>query len=312
MRMPSAAKLSKTNPETQPYRGSASRVFGFIEVADVALVKQLLKQAYPWGGVVFPIRGGESSFGFNQQEAIGLLQEWPKHLAFIAAPQDLEAWAAVNGWPTAGVYVSSSMHQALQACPVPVSPSKHPAFVCANQLSADETGLLSRFYPQLAALVVDAAESDLLNADMTRLWWRTRRWGWPVALHCSVEDPGEPLNALCFEPSSLILSCRAPLEVLAESLQDCFDLMATFEQSARMLHPLPTPDELDQQEASRASLVASRHLRRGEALSEGCFQVRQGGSGISAKLSKELLGCRMLYDLEEGEVVTFGLLDWPR
>ncbi len=308
--MPSAVKHPRTDRQDRLRQAQASHVFGFVEAADAALVNGLLKPGFPWGGLILPIRGAESSFGFTPQEAFSLLQQWPKHLGFVAAPQDIEAWSAVNGWPMAGLYVSASMHQALQVCPVPVAAAKHPVFICVNQMASEETGQLSRFYPRLQSLVVDSTESDLLSADLIRLWWRTKRWGWPVSLHCQVEDPGEPLNALCFEPAALILSCQAPLEALTESLQDCFDLMATFEQSVRMLHPLATPEELDQQEAKRLSLAAARHLRRGETLSEDCFKIKQGTGGISANLIKQLTGCKLLYDLEENEPVSFGLLDW--
>ena len=69
------------------------------------------------------------------------------------------------------------------------------------------------------------------------------------------------------------------------------------------------PEELDLLEATQYSIVARRRLRKGATLTDDDFALEAPVRGISGRMLAWARGRRLLYDLEVGEPITFGVLD---
>lgn len=67
--------------------------------------------------------------------------------------------------------------------------------------------------------------------------------------------------------------------------------------------------DLDLVDDLRPSLVAARPIRRGEALTADMMACRAPGRGLSPGFLPRLVGRRALYDIDEGDPLTFGLID---
>lgn len=68
------------------------------------------------------------------------------------------------------------------------------------------------------------------------------------------------------------------------------------------------PEELDLLAAAAQSLVARRRLKRGARLKMSDFEPRAPIGGLSPRLWKWIEGRTLAYDLDAGDVLTFGML----
>jgi N,N'-diacetyllegionaminate synthase len=71
----------------------------------------------------------------------------------------------------------------------------------------------------------------------------------------------------------------------------------------------PLPDELDIIEQDRVSVVAARAIPRGTAISADMLMLKSPGAGLPPRLQPLVEGRRALYDLPEGALVTFGMIE---
>jgi len=69
------------------------------------------------------------------------------------------------------------------------------------------------------------------------------------------------------------------------------------------------PEELDLLESTQYSLVATRRLRKGALLTDDDVTLEAPVRGLSSRLAEWARGRRLLYDLEPGEPITFGVLE---
>jgi hypothetical protein len=67
--------------------------------------------------------------------------------------------------------------------------------------------------------------------------------------------------------------------------------------------------DLDVVDELRPSLVAARRIRKGETLTPGMVACKAPFRGLSPALLPLILGHRALYDIEQDEPLTFGLID---
>lgn len=107
-----------------------------------------------------------------------------------------------------------------------------------------------------------------------------------------------------------------PLPVLAEGLRVAFLTtdFASFERLRRtdlpgdLLFKPSAVARLDLLRAGRPTLVTTRALKAGEALSQADIAETVGGAGVGAELRDQMIGRTALYDMAAGAPVDFGYL----
>ena len=68
------------------------------------------------------------------------------------------------------------------------------------------------------------------------------------------------------------------------------------------------PEEIDEIEDGRTALVAARSIRRDTLLTGDMLAVKAPALGLAPELLPFVLGQRVLYDLEEDDPITFGVI----
>ena len=114
----------------------------------------------------------------------------------------------------------------------------------------------------------------------------------PLTLDRALDGPLHPWSVEPVELASLADSLRELAEVLGGGRR-----RSVF------------PEELDSMAAAGHSLVAKRRLPRGTLLRSSHFAVQAPLGGLSPRLLSWIEGRRLLYDLDAGEPVTFGLVE---
>lgn len=150
----------------------------------------------------------------------------------------------------------------------------------------------------------------LLNADAPEL-----------TLETVDETSAEPLETVAARYHAVIPADHlGPLPVLAEGLRVAFLTTdyASFERLRRaelpgdLLFKPSAVARLDLLRAARHTLVTTRALKKGEALSEADIAETVGGSGVGAEMRDQMIGRTALYDMAEGAAVDFGYLSEDR
>lgn len=73
--------------------------------------------------------------------------------------------------------------------------------------------------------------------------------------------------------------------------------------------PEPSPDALDDLEWHRVSIVATRPIAKGTAITPDMLALRAPSRGLSARFFDAVVGRRALYDIAEDDFITFGMVD---
>ncbi len=69
----------------------------------------------------------------------------------------------------------------------------------------------------------------------------------------------------------------------------------------------PGVAEIENAQGMRRSLVASRIIKEGEAISENMITCKRPGTGIRPDLLSEVVGCRATRDIQIDEIITWGV-----
>lgn len=277
----------------------------FDDTIDAERASRLLQLPLSWEAVIVPIRGGRRHGpGLSVEEARRLAPSPVRLIAEIQEPNAdvLGAVASSLGWGAA--FLSESCMQSLE-----IPPDVHVF------LSVNAGHRKPERWPDWARMVVDAVVVDGRgrppgDPDVLQALYRMRKLGWPVGYLCDLGSDEDNRTALAVSPEHLIVSVGASAE---EGLQRRLSRIEEFERSLHAPLACPTPDEVERLHARHRTIVAARPLRKGERLTRQVIRVAEGGPGVSAALWSEgsLEDAVTLYDLREGEPLTFGLIEPP-
>jgi hypothetical protein len=190
----------------------------------------------------------------------------------------------------------------------------------ANALSRSELDACTSSFPAGRLVLVyrhapaDPAKGDGLRT-MLALIKLERLAAAPVALAASPIHVDLATLAFVWGATAVVwelgggdLPPVTPVEVEAATVR--LRRAERFLQSADLVEM--SAEDWDAIEPETASMVAVRQLRRGEVLAADMVCGALLYRGISLSLLPRLLGCRLRYDVAEGEALTFGLLDLPQ
>lgn len=243
-----------------------------------------------------------------------LAQRRVGRLAVVASVYDLsglEELARVDGFAMLAVPAPAAVDPRLVAC---CAETGLPVLLEVNLLSGSAVGdVSSRFAPgQLTLLwnqIGPRTSAFEIVEDLFALL-RLRRHGRPIGYVAVSCDPVPLAVALGFGAGVV----DVPIDDLGRGATSALSDFRAFMLRLHRLRKeadgaLLRASDLDLIDDVRPCLVAARPIRRGETLAPEMLECRAPARGLSPALLPRVLGRPALYDIGEGDPITFGMID---
>ncbi len=280
----------------------------------------------PWQGEAVHAGSGRTreefyrSLDLEPKAVASLRDEARSRISFIAAPYDLEAVKIARTLEPDAYQIDSGIlgHPEVVRA---VGKTGRPVFVVAGTCTDATIAAALEALEEANVVLLHTVTAVPLAPEATRLGYLSalrKRFGRPVG-YLGWEDGtawalvAATLGAQVIEkPFTLDRSLGGPfdrwsldpgeLASLAGALRQLPAVLAS--QGARSV----LPEELDVLADTSHSLVAKRRLTRGTRLRASHFDIKPGLNGLSPRLLGWIEGRQLLYDLDSGEALTFGLV----
>ncbi len=241
-------------------------------------------------------------------------------IGFVVAPYDLMAYREIQEIPWKAIKIDSSCAINLPLLAEVAGKGGKVIASTGGCSPAEITDLVATLGKCELTLMHSLAMHPFLGtiSDVHHMEW-LKRFGCPVGY--SDNEPGFNLSLVALalgariieKPLTLDRSMEGPhhtssltppeLERLVKSIQ-------TIEQelqdgTPRRLYPV----EMDELESERPSIVAACPITKGTKISHDMLTLKPPGRGLSPKFVPFLVGRQVLYDVDEDELLTFGVVD---
>ncbi|HEY4215989.1 MAG TPA: N-acetylneuraminate synthase family protein [Gemmatimonadaceae bacterium] len=239
-------------------------------------------------------------------------------LDFLLAPYDLRALEDTLAVGPTGIFVDAPMaiHVPLLAG---IAAAGKPVLACTGGCSAREIEqMIEILGARLVALFASMHPSASELADLRMIRW-LRKFGYRVGF--SDHSPDTRIAAMAFLLGTQVVEKRLTLSRGMEGPDHARSLtpaeFSEFVALARSLANVETADplefvdleEADGLDAERPSLVAAHAIPKGTTLTADQIAIKAPSRGLAPSLLPDVVGRRTLYDLEEDEFITFGVIE---
>jgi sialic acid synthase SpsE len=307
-------------PPVTPYLVAA---IDYNHNGSAALARRLVALASEAGAhaVKFAFRESAPHPGLRPSALAAVRGEAKGKVAFVAAPYDLASFAQADRLAPDIYQIDPpalSDRPLLEAAARSGKPILLVAGMCTDVAIAAALGELREktvvLLHSVSALPLAPARTHL--AFIGEL---NRRWRVPVGY--AGWEPGTTwavvaaaLGAIVIEkPFTLDRNLGGPFHAASLDPQQLRTLADDLNALGAAIAPVKRrrilPEELDVLGASGQSLVARRRLRRGTRLRSSDFKLEAPLRGLTPRLWSWLEGRRLIYDLEAGEPITFGMVE---
>ena len=251
-----------------------------------------------------------------------LRREAARRLQFILAPHDRQALAMARRLKPDVYQVDPGIVSDLDLVGR-IGRERRPVLVVTAGVTSAAIGAAVRALRGCRIVLVHAVAADVLAPGRARLGyipWLADRFGKPVGYFGREPGPGwsfvaAAMGAVVIEKLVTLdrsLSGRdhaasldpAELRALVVGLKDLNAALAPV--GDRRVFA----DELAVVEQHERSLVARRAMRKGHLLRASDLDARTTAEGVSPRLLQWLTGRRLRYDVEAGDPMTFGLVEF--
>jgi sialic acid synthase SpsE len=311
---------SRAFPPATPYLIAA---IDYNHGGNAALARRLVALASEAGAhaVKFALRQDARHAGLRPAALTAVRDAARGHAAFIAAPYDLAALANAKRLNPDAYQIDPPAlgdRELLRA----VRSSRKPVLLVAGMCTdvvisaalSELGGASVILMHTVSALPLEPARTQLSFVPALRRRWRVPvgYLGWEAGTTWAVVAAA--LGAIVIEkPFTLDRNLDGPFHAASLDPQQfrtlADDLRALNAAIAPVKRRRVLPEELDVLGANSQSLVARRRLRRGSRLRSSDFKLEAPLRGLTPRLWPWLEGRRLIYDLEAGEPITFGMVE---
>ena len=252
-------------------------------------------------------------------EALARLCEDAKGLLVLVAPYDVEAYQQLEGVPFTAwkvdppLAVHLPLLGALGASGRPVAAG---VAGCTQREVEEMIGLLAGDVTLIHTLFLHPFTGGIVEvAHLVAL----RRFGRPVGYADNSLDLSPSLMAVAFgatmveKPLTLDRAMAGPDHATSLVPQEFGELVRKIRALEAVIGSRrfrdPSPDEMDDIEWSRVSVVAARPIPRGARITREMLTLKPPARGLAPRFLTFLEGRRALYDVPEDEFLTFGMVE---
>jgi N,N'-diacetyllegionaminate synthase len=250
-------------------------------------------------------------------EVLADLCEHAAGLDVLLAPGDLEAWRQLAPLPFGAVKLDTALvshHLVLEA----VAASSRQVVAGVAGATRSELDDLLRVVPGDLVLMHTLLRSAPTVIDVSHLV-ALRRFGRPVGHADSSLDEASSLTAVALgavmveKPLTLDRAQAGPDHAASLTPAE----LAALVRAVRALEAVTasewlldaTPEEMDELEWARPSIVAARAIPRGAEITAAMLTLKPPAWGLSPRVQPLIVGRRALYDIAEDEFLTFGVIE---
>jgi N,N'-diacetyllegionaminate synthase len=250
-------------------------------------------------------------------DVLARLCEHAAGLDILLAPGDVAAWREIVALPFSAVKIDPALigHQALLEA---VAGAGRPVVASVIGVIRAELDALLRLFPRDLTLMHTLNRHAATVVGVSYLT-ALRRFGRPVGHADTTLDATPSLTAVALgavmieKPLTLDRAQPGPDHAASFTPAELAELVRgarAIEEAAasdRLLDP--TPDEMDQLEWERPSIVAARSIPRGAIITADMLTLKPPAWGLSPRALPMLEGRRARYDIAEDDFLTFGVVD---